>query len=325
MLQKFKDIAASNPESLQYAPSLLQRMALGIMAVLTLMSFALANVQALLWMQSDWLVSTILPAVIVDLTNEERLTTTPLARNAVLDEAARLKAEHMATKGYFAHYSPDGISPWYWFDAAGYSFVHAGENLAVLFTDSEDVVDAWMNSPGHRANILNEDYREIGVGTAEGTYKGRTTVFVVQLFAAPAEAKTREIVTEAVPILAPTGSEEVVINPESEEVASAEAFAETVPQEPPVIVSDLATTSREADVVEKEADFLGHLATQPGSWLQFMYALLASAVIALLAVSVVLAWRREHAVQVLYGTGLVFVMAFLLVVHAAMTGGAVIL
>lgn len=325
MLQKMKDLAAANPESLQYAPSLLQRMALGIMAILTLMSFALANVQALLWMQSDWLVSTILPAVIVDLTNEERFSKTPLARNALLDEAARLKAEHMATKGYFAHYSPDGISPWYWFDTAGYSFVHAGENLAVLFTDSEDVVDAWMASPGHRANILNEDYTQIGVGTAEGTYKGRTTVFVVQLFGTPAAANTREVVTEAVPILAPTGSEEVVVSAESEEVASAEAFAETLPQEPPVIVSDLATTSREAGVVEKEVGFLGHLATQPGSWLQFMYALLAFAVIALLAVSVILAWRKEHTMQVLYGTGLVFVMAFLLVVHATMTGGAVIL
>lgn len=351
MLGKLKDIAASNPESLQYAPSFLQRIALGIMAILTLISFALANAQALLWMHSDWLVSTILPAVIVDLTNEERIAmTTPLARNEILDTAARLKAEHMAAKGYFAHYSPDGISPWYWFDEVDYSFVHAGENLAVLFTDSEDVVEAWMDSPGHKANILNEAYTEIGVGTAHGNYKGRDTVFVVQLFGTPAQSATREIISDSIPIVGPVGAEETVLSSTvtdvvessadtdslSDEqqsvtgervgatVAAAGASTDAYRSEVTIMRSDVATTSRAGAAVERETGFFGHLATQPHSWLQFIYALLAFAVIALLASSVVLAWRKEHTVQILYGAGLVCVMAFLLVVHAAMSGGAVV-
>lgn len=186
LTERLKDLFVPCEEN-QYTPSFLQRISVGIMLVLVLLSFAVANVQALLWLSSDWLVSTILPAVIVDLTNEERMdgSLSTLRRNDLLDRAATLKARDMAEKSYFAHYSPEGTSPWYWFDQVSYDFVNAGENLAVHFTDSQDVVDAWMNSPGHRANILNGEYLEIGVGTAEGEYKGFPTVFVVQLFATP--------------------------------------------------------------------------------------------------------------------------------------------
>jgi Cysteine-rich secretory protein family len=170
-----------------YRPDFLERMSVGIMLVLILLSFAMANLQALLWISSDWLVSTILPAVIVDLTNEERNTEnlTRLARNEVLDSAAQRKAEDMAKNSYFAHYSPDGVSPWYWFEISGYDYLHAGENLAVHFTESDEVVEAWMNSPTHRSNIMNGQYAEIGVGTARGEYKGRPTIYVVQLFGTP--------------------------------------------------------------------------------------------------------------------------------------------
>jgi hypothetical protein len=137
-------------------------------------------------------VGSVLPAVIVELTNDERTEAAlgTLRRNTVLDEAARLKAQHMAKNEYFAHYSPDGVSPWHWFGEANYNFVHAGENLAIHFTDSTDVVEAWMESPTHRANIMNGNYAEIGVGTAEGTYEGFKTVYVVQLFGTPAAAAT---------------------------------------------------------------------------------------------------------------------------------------
>jgi len=95
----------------------------------------------------------------------------------------------MASKGYFAHYSPSGLSPWYWFTKAGYSYKKAGENLAVNFKDSDDVVRAWMNSPTHKANIVKEGYTEIGIGIAEGVYQGKKATFVVQLFAAPQDVQ----------------------------------------------------------------------------------------------------------------------------------------
>lgn len=198
------------------------------MAVLTLLTFVGANLQAVLWQSSSWLVSTVLPAVVVDLTNEERadLAAAPLKRNATLDAAARLKAEHMAENEYFAHYAPDGTSPWYWFDEAGYTYAHAGENLAIHFSDSSEVIEAWMKSPKHRDNIVNNQYTEIGVGTAKGSFEGYETVYVVQLFGTPAEkplssptpARAPVRVTAPVPTPAPqpltlTTTEEIPARP----------------------------------------------------------------------------------------------------------------
>lgn len=80
-------------------------------------------------------------------------------------------------------------------------YAHAGENLAVHFTDSSEVVDAWMDSPSHRANIVNAQYAEIGVGTARGTFEGFETVFVVQLFGTPAAGYATPIApTVVVPV-----------------------------------------------------------------------------------------------------------------------------
>ena len=175
-------------EGNNYAPHSLQKTALLGMVGLVILSFTIANLQSVLWVSSEWLVSTILPSVIVDLTNGEREDQTLgiLTRNTTLDEAASLKAQHMADGEYFSHYSPEGVSPWYWFGEVSYNFVHAGENLAIHFTDSSEVVDAWMDSPTHRANILSGNYTEIGVGTAVGTYEGFNTIYVVQLFGTPA-------------------------------------------------------------------------------------------------------------------------------------------
>src|SRR3989344_4740191 len=96
----------------------------------------------------------------------------------------------MASKGYFAHVSPEGQSPWYWLKQAGYSFSYAGENLAVDFSDSADVSRAWLDSPGHRANILNKNFLETGVAISKGMYQGRETTFVVQFFGRQALTKT---------------------------------------------------------------------------------------------------------------------------------------
>lgn len=182
----------TNPEieTGNYSLDGFQRLALGGMFVLTLLTFIGANLHAYLWQSSDWLVSTVLPSVVVKLTNDERsdLSKAPLRRNVTLDAAAQMKANHMARNEYFSHYAPDGTSPWYWFNQAGYTYAHAGENLAIHFTDSTEVVDAWMNSPTHRENIVNGNFTEIGVGTAKGEYEGYETVYVVQLFGAPAAA-----------------------------------------------------------------------------------------------------------------------------------------
>ena len=175
-------------EGNDYRPHLLQKAAFFGLVGMVILTFTLANFQALLWQSSHWLVGAVLPAVVIDLTNEQRKENNlaTLVRNPVLDAAANLKAQDMARSSYFSHNSPTGVTPWHWFDEAGYTYVYAGENLAVYFTDSSTVVDAWMKSPTHRANIVGSHYTEIGVGTAKGTYNGFDTVFVVQLFGAPA-------------------------------------------------------------------------------------------------------------------------------------------
>lgn len=133
------------------------------------------------------LIGSVLPAVLDDLTNQHRqLANLPnLQENTLLDRAAQLKAEDMASKGYFAHTSPEGKTPWYWFDQVGYQYDYAGENLAVNFNDSQDVSTAWMNSPTHKANLLKPVYKEVGTGIASGVYKGQPAIFVAQLYGAP--------------------------------------------------------------------------------------------------------------------------------------------
>lgn len=154
--------------------------------------FMLAAIIALLFflpflLRTGNFYAAIFPKVLVELANVDRHTSSiPLLTvNPTLEETARRKALDMASRGYFAHVSPDGKNPWYWFSETGYRFSYAGENLAVNFTDSIDVERAWMNSPGHRANILNGNFTEIGIATARGIYQGRDTIFVVQMFGKP--------------------------------------------------------------------------------------------------------------------------------------------
>lgn len=116
---------------------------------------------------------------------------TPLVENPKLEQSALLKAKDILEKDYFAHWTPDGKSPWYWFNLANYNFSYAGENLAIGFLDSKEVFDAWMNSFSHRANILNPNYKEIGISILKGDFKGNEVYVVVQHFGTPkTEVKT---------------------------------------------------------------------------------------------------------------------------------------
>src|SRR3989338_2458416 len=131
-------------------------------------------------------------SALVALTNDARKTQglTPLSENALLARAAQDKAQDLVTKGYFAHESPDGKTPWYWFKQAGYAYTYAGENLAKDFIDSNKIVEAWLASPLHRANILNTNYREIGIAVASASSTtGQRQTVIVQLFGNPVQKK----------------------------------------------------------------------------------------------------------------------------------------
>jgi len=160
------------------------------------------------------LLATVLPAALIQLTNADRASVGAgeLTENALLTEAAQLKANDMAAKGYFAHVTPDGKQPWHWVELAGYEYTYAGENLAVNFEDSKDVEEAWMKSPTHYANIVKQQYEEIGIATAEGEYKGKQVTFVVQFFASPKIASAAPAPEEETPVaVAPTETSEVTV------------------------------------------------------------------------------------------------------------------
>ncbi|BDG43235.1 CAP domain-containing protein [Saccharococcus caldoxylosilyticus] len=109
---------------------------------------------------------------VVDLTNKERAKygLPPLKVDLALSKVAREKSRDMAVNHYFSHYSPTYGSPFEMMRKFGISYTAAGENIAKGQRTPQEVVAAWMNSEGHRANILNKNYTHIGVGFEENGY-----------------------------------------------------------------------------------------------------------------------------------------------------------
>ncbi len=109
-----------------------------------------------------------------------------LSENNLLSEIAKMRVEDMFAKGYFEHTSPTGDSASKMAGRLGYKYITIGENIAEgNFDGAEGLVDAWMASPGHRANILNKNYTEIGVASEEGIYQGQKVSMSAQIFGKP--------------------------------------------------------------------------------------------------------------------------------------------
>lgn len=163
-----------------------------------------------------------------------------LKENPVLNAAAQAKANDMAAQGYFSHTGPDGQAPWRWFVAAGYDYRFAGENLAVRFSDSREVVNAWMASPTHKANITKAQYQEIGIGVADGTYQGMPVTFVVQFFGTPQHSIEPQARPTAV-------AKDPTAQPVAAKTVSIVAGAETSAAEVSVAAKSLSLFGRIAD------------------------------------------------------------------------------
>ena len=143
---------------------------------------------------------------VLEQTNQERSNfgLSELKYNSLLSDSATKKAKDMFTNNYWAHTSPSGTTPWDFFKSVGYQYSVAGENLARDFYDTESLLKAWMNSPTHKANIINSKYQEIGIGVVNGTLGGIKTTLVVQHFATP--------VVSVLNKKEPQSSEEIVVN-----------------------------------------------------------------------------------------------------------------
>jgi uncharacterized protein YkwD len=121
-------------------------------------------------------------------TNQERTakSLSPLVANYRLDQIAALRADDLFNYQYFEHTSPDGQSASDLARKLSYDYLVIGENLALgVFGGQADIVKAWMDSPGHRANILNADFTELGVAVKQGTFNGQPVTIAVQIFAQP--------------------------------------------------------------------------------------------------------------------------------------------
>ena len=126
---------------------------------------------------------------IIDITNEYRKEngiSTLLAENSKLNLSAEKKIKDMFDNQYFEHISKTGVGVGDQAEEVGYEYILIGENLAMgNFKDDKSLVDAWMASPGHRVNILNKNYTEIGVAVGKGRFEGKDVWMAVQHFGAP--------------------------------------------------------------------------------------------------------------------------------------------
>jgi uncharacterized YkwD family protein/spore coat assembly protein SafA len=121
---------------------------------------------------------------VVRLVNIERskVGLKPLTQNWELSRVARMKSQDMINKGYFAHQSPTYGSPFQMMEKFGIKFSSAGENIAYGQRTPQEVMNSWMNSSGHKANILSSSYTQIGVGVAK---KSDGTLYWTQMFMRP--------------------------------------------------------------------------------------------------------------------------------------------
>lgn len=153
------------------------------------------------------------------LTNQEREKNhlPPLNYNKKLASAAYQKAQDMFAKNYWAHFAPDGKTPWDFILNSGYSYEYAGENLAKNFLFSDGVISAWMNSPTHRENILKSTYTDIGFAVVNGVLNGEETTLIVQMFGKPntsSIAKQPEVNNQKINLNQPVEAEEIEKNPQ---------------------------------------------------------------------------------------------------------------
>jgi uncharacterized protein YkwD len=133
--------------------------------------------------------TTLTKAGVIAWTNSQRVANGGLAalkENSMLDAAALAKVKDMFAFQYFEHESPSGAGPDKLAEDVSYDYILIGENLALgNYGNDKALVQAWMDSPGHRANILNENFREIGVAVMKGNFEGHTTWLAVQEFGLP--------------------------------------------------------------------------------------------------------------------------------------------
>lgn len=307
LLHHLHDYFFPHPRN-NYRPHLFSGLSVAVLVIAIILLEGAYLVQTkFVFLETDFLAS-VLPGALVALTNEDRAMhgLAGVTEDAVLSRAAQAVAEDMAANGYFAHVSPDGKTPWYWLERAGYRYSYAGENLAVNFTDSADVQSAWMESPTHRANIVKPQYTHVGFGTAHGVYEGQETIFVVEFFAMPATAAE---VSDAAP---------ASVAPATVDVAIATTSTTSVQ----VLGTQVASVDTVAAVVVPDASrtpsWLARLLLSPLNTLLAILSVLL--VIIVIAFTVATLMRAQHPSVIVGGALLVALIATAMLLSSELAG-----
>lgn len=182
MLKKFIKIFIPH-ESNSFHPHTTRRSSiLGYALILVFLNYVIFPAFGIKY--TNTLASDINPLELVNLANKERkdLGISELSKNDVLGQAASLKGEDMLLKQYWSHFGPNGETPWQFIKEVGYSYVYAGENLAKDFYADIDAHTAWMQSKTHRENLLNPNFKDIGIATVTGELQGYTTTIIIVMF-----------------------------------------------------------------------------------------------------------------------------------------------
>ncbi len=189
MSQRIANLFVPNRAN-NYKATLLHNLSLALILTVVLLAQSIFTFTTRASHQVLGTTTDITPSKIVDLTNQERQAVglPPLQESPELTQAAQAKLEDMFEFNYWDHYSPSRRAPWKFILDTGYSYQFAGENLGRDFSTSERLVAAWMDSQGHKDNILKSDYRDIGIAIGEGQIDGEPTVLIVQFFASRAPA-----------------------------------------------------------------------------------------------------------------------------------------
>jgi len=228
---------------------------------------------------------------LLSFTNQQRASNGlgPLAINSLLNSSAQAKANDMVALDYWAHTSPGGQEPWVFFDSAGYVYKKAGENLAYGFGTSNSTVIGWMNSPSHRANVLDTVYTEVGFGFANSDNfiaTGQETVVVAHyakplVYTPPPTTSTAQ--PTVTPVLAAAPEPEPEPEPAPEPEPEPEPFPASRINQP--VTSDTPVPD---DMESTNITRLQNLTKGSAPW--------SALVLSISAFTVVGAWLLKHAV-----------------------------
>ena len=289
-----------------FRPHIFSRESVAALALIMLLIQGAYLFQVHVVLQNTGFLASVLPAALTELTNTDRTAQglPALIHDPELDRVAQAKANDMAAKGYFAHQSPEGKTPWHWLKQEGYEYTYAGENLAVDFTDSQDVEQAWMNSPTHRENILKAQYTHIGIAVAQGMYEGKQVTFVAQFFAskrtAPVAAapttpvRNTEVPATQIATVEPPPQSNRVLGTQAKPIAQSDAKDEVIA---PV----------EQTVQQEVTGNIAVAATSPTQTLMYLFTGLTAVFALCLTIAVFVHIRRKYLVIEMMGGGLALI------------------